>query len=320
MLDKFTNKRKNRWQRLEEILADVERSGLRNLPREEVSEFGKVYRRAASDLAIARAESRDPKLVNYLNSLVTRGHGFIYRAENHGVGMIWNFFKNDFPRAFRKNWKFILIAFLAFLIPGIFAFVLTWNDIEFASILGLGEIRYMVESDMHWWERLNGENQIGASAIMTNNIMVSIYSFIFGAFFCIGSLFYMAFNGAHIAAVLAVCYKLKPEFGNSLITFMVGHGFIELSCIFIAGGAGMMIGYAVLVPGNLSRTDALKEKGLEAIRLVIGCACLLVVAGTIEGFISPSSIDAPIKFGIGIVSGIAMYSYLLLAGRDQETK
>ena len=71
---------------------------------------------------------------------------------------------------------------------------------------------------------------------MTNNIRVTIYTFAFGATFGVGTLFYLAFNGANIASVLALTYK--AGFGNDLVTFMVGHGVIELSCIFIAGGAG----------------------------------------------------------------------------------
>jgi uncharacterized membrane protein SpoIIM required for sporulation len=91
---------------------------------------------------------------------------------------------------------------------------------------------------------------------------------------------------------------------------------IELSCIFIAGGAGMMLGLAILIPGDLSRADALKARGLEAVRLIAGCAVLLVIAGIIEGFISPAPIHPAFKFGTAALTGLALYSYLLLAGRE----
>jgi uncharacterized membrane protein SpoIIM required for sporulation len=100
---------------------------------------------------------------------------------------------------------------------------------------------------------------------------------------------------------------------------MVGHGVIELSCIFIAGGAGLLIGSALLMPGNLSRADALKSRGKDAVRLMIGVAMVLVVAGIIEGFISPAPINPRIKFGIGGLTGLALYSYLLLVGRGEGT-
>ena len=98
---------------------------------------------------------------------------------------------------------------------------------------------------------------------------------------------------------------------------MVGHGVVELSCIFIAGGAGMMIGYTLINPGDLTRPQALKKKGMEAAKIVIGCACFLVVAGIIEGFLSPSKLPVEIKIGTGVLTGVAMYLYLFLVGREE---
>jgi uncharacterized membrane protein SpoIIM required for sporulation len=133
--------------------------------------------------------------------------------------------------------------------------------------------------------------------------------------FGIGTLFVLAYNGAHIGSVLGLTYR--AGFGNDLVTFMAGHGVIELSCIFIAGGAGLLIGSALIMPGDLSRADALKTRGKDAIRLMMGVAVLLVLAGVIEGFISPAPIDPRIKFSIAAITGIALYAYLLLAGREE---
>jgi uncharacterized membrane protein SpoIIM required for sporulation len=152
---------------------------------------------------------------------------------------------------------------------------------------------------------------------MTNNIQVTIYTFAFGAMFGVGTLFFLAYNGANIGSVLALTYR--AGFGNDLVTFMAGHGVIELSCIFIAGGAGLLIGSALIMPGDLSRADALKTRGKDAIRLMMGVAVLLVLAGVIEGFISPAPIDPRIKFSIAAITGIALYAYLLLTGREDET-
>ena len=126
---------------------------------------------------------------------------------------------------------------------------------------------------------------------------------------------------------MAFCWKISDGFGGATNgvraegfraggDFVVGHGVIELSCIFIAGGAGLLIGTALLMPGDLSRGDALKSRGMEAVRLIVGCVPLLVVAGIIEGFISPAPITPVIKFGIGAITGIALYSYLFLVGRE----
>ena len=163
---------------------------------------------------------------------------------------------------------------------------------------------------------MNEANQIGSSQIFTNNIRVTFYAFALGAMFGLGTLYVLAFNGAMFGAITALTYR--AGFGNDLLLgFVISHGVIELSCIFIAGGAGLLIGTALVMPGDLSRADALKSRGIEAVRLIIGCVPLLVVAGLIEGFISPQPISPLIKIGIGVITGIALYLYLFLAGRAE---
>jgi uncharacterized membrane protein SpoIIM required for sporulation len=317
--DRFIEKHKTAWQRLEDLLKLLDGSSLRRLHREEVRELGKIYRRTSSDLAVARAESRDPRLINYLNSLVIRAHGRIYQADAQGGSRVRTFFTRDFPRAFRRTWRYTAVSFGVFALFSVIGFLGTKYDPEFSELVGVPPSfrEVYIETKTHWWEDLNEANQVGASAIFTHNILVTFYTFALGATFCLGTLFYLAYNGGNIASVLALTYR--AGFGNDLVTFMVGHGVIELSCIFIAGGAGLLIGSALVMPGDLSRADALKSRGKDAVRLMVGIAVLLVVAGMIEGFISPAPINPKIKYGIGMLTGLALYSYLLLAGRGQDT-
>ena len=319
--DRFINERKSAWQRLEDLLALLDHSRLRRLHREEVRELGRIYRRTASDLAIARAESRDPRLINYLNSLVIRAHGRIYRAEaQEGGRRLREFFARTFPQTFRRTWRYTALACLTFMLFASVCFAGTWLDPEFSELAGVSPRtrETIINRQPRWWESLNEMNQVGASFIMTNNIQVMFYAFAFGAMFGLGTLYIMADNGASIASVLALTYH--GGYGHELLAFMAGHGVIELTCIFIAGGAGLLIGSAIILPGDLSRGDALRSRGLEAVRLIGGCIPLLVVAGLIEGFISPAPLDASIKFSVAALTGIALFSYLLLAGRRQSER
>jgi uncharacterized membrane protein SpoIIM required for sporulation len=318
-IDKFINERKNVWQRLEELLQLLDRMTMRKLHREEVKELGRIYRRTASDLAIARAESRDPRLVNYLNSLVIRAHGRIYRADAQGGQKIRKFFTHDFPQTFRRTLRYTVTCFAVFWIFAGIGFLGTRHDPEFSQFAGISPYfrEVVVNHRTHWWENLNDANQIGSTRIFTNNIRVTFAAFALGVVFGVGTFFVLAFNGAMFGALLALTYR--AGFGDDLLFgFVISHGVIELTCIFIAGGAGLLIGTALLMPGNLSRADALKSRGLDAVRLIIGCIPLLVVAGIIEGFISPQPIPSGIKIGIGVITGITLYSYLFLAGRDDE--
>jgi uncharacterized membrane protein SpoIIM required for sporulation len=315
-LDRFINERKNAWQRLEQLLHQLDGLKLRRLHREEVRELGRIYRRTASDLAIARAESRDPRLINYLNSLVIRAHGRIYRADAQGGRRVRNFFARDFPRTFRRTWRYTATAFAVFCLFSAVAFFGTRHDPDFSEFAGITSYWKAINTDQkrRWWQEINKENEVESPRIFTNNIRVTFYAFAFGAMFGLGTLYVMAFNGAMFGSILALTYR--AGYGNDLLTFVVGHGVIELSCIFIAGGAGLLIGTALVMPGNMTRSDALKSRGMEAVRLVVGCIPLLVIAGIIEGFISPAPINPAIKFAIAGLTGVALYSYLLLAGRE----
>src|SRR4051812_11287081 len=121
--ERFIREHKNAWQRLEALLGLLDRSSLGRLHREEVRELGRIYRRTASDLAIARAESRDPRLVNYLNSLVIRAHGRIYRADAQGGKRLREFFTKGFPQTFRRTWRYTAVAFVTFAALAVAAYI-----------------------------------------------------------------------------------------------------------------------------------------------------------------------------------------------------
>lgn len=316
-MNRFIDEKKDNWQRLEDLLGMLTGTSLRGLSRMEVREFGELYRRAATDLAIARAETRDPKLINYLNSLVIRAHGKIYRADGDGVSVIKRFFSSELPAAFRSTIRFTAAAFAVFMFFSIASFLLSYTDAEFSNLLGLSDIETAAASNLQWWTRLNEANQIGSSEILTNNIRVAFFAFAWGAFFGIGTLYVLILNALSIGGVLGVCYRVNPNFGNLLVDFMVAHGVVELTCIFIAAGAGMSIGYAIIDPGDLTRSQALKKRGREAAKLVIGIALFLFIAGIIEGFISPSDLPPALKYATGIITGTIMIAYLWLTGREQ---
>jgi uncharacterized membrane protein SpoIIM required for sporulation len=317
--DRFITERKGAWQRLEDLLNLLDGSSLRRLHREEVRELARIYRRTASDLAIARAECRDPKLVNYLNSLVIRAHGRIYRADaSDGRSRLRDFFARDFPRAFRRAWRFFAVAFATYMLFAVLAFVGTTRNAEFSELAGVPpHMRdHILERKPRWWKSANEANQLAASQIGTHNIRVTFNAFALGATFGIGTLYYLALNGLAHASVLALTYR--AGYGHELLTFMSAHGVVELTCIFIAGGAGMLFGTAVLFPGDLPRFDNLRLRGREAAQLIAGCVPLLALAAVIEGFVSPSpDISPAAKFTVAAATGLALYAYLLFAGRGE---
>jgi uncharacterized membrane protein SpoIIM required for sporulation len=221
-------------------------------------------------------------------------------------------------RRLNRTWRFTALAFAAYALFAALAFAATTRDPEFSALAGIPPQarEYILEQKPRWWERANDANQLAATYIGTNNIRVTFNAFALGATFGIGTLFYMAMNGLSHAATVALTFR--AGYGGEMLTFMAAHGVIELTCIFIAGGGGILFGTAVLFPGDRPRFDNLRLRGRESAQLIAGCVPLLAVAGTIEGFISPAPIPAGIKFAVAAATGVALYAYLLLAGRGAD--
>jgi uncharacterized membrane protein SpoIIM required for sporulation len=307
VLKTFIESRLEKWKRLEELTDRVSRLRLKSLSGEEVREFGQLYRRTAADLAIAREEVTDQRLVNYLNYLVGRSHGAIYRSESSGFGVFITFFRFEFPAVFRKTFQYTLASFLVFVSAGLFAAGASLIDEGFADRIAPG-LRTQIAAHQNWTEEINKANPLGATSIQQNNITVTFYAFAGGILAGVGTLLALAYNGMMLGMVLSMCFRYRFW---EIPIFVSAHGVIELTAIFIAGGAGLLIGKALLMPGDLRRIDALVENGRMAIKLILGCIPMLLIAGLIEGFISPAHIPAAFKFAISAMTAIAMTLYFL---------
>lgn len=314
----FIDRKRAAWERLNALL-DRAGAGLGALSAEELQELGRLYRQTTSDLAVARRDFPRHQVSAYLNGLVARGHGAIYRESGVRAGYIGQFITVIFPQTFRATWPHTFAAFLMFFLPAVAAFIVTYRDPTLASALFPGSevIIEQIQAGEEWWLRINEEGRAASSAeIMTNNISVAFRAFAGGVLFGVYTLIVLVTNGMLIGVVAGAAQRF--DFADNLWGFIAAHGVIELSVIFIAGGAGLQLGWALIRPGLLTRRAALVVAARRALLLLIGCAPLLVIAGIIEGFISPSGLPLVVKIATAIGSGAALYTYLLLAGREAE--
>jgi uncharacterized membrane protein SpoIIM required for sporulation len=157
-----------------------------------------------------------------------------------------------------------------------------------------------------------------ATIIFTNNIQVAFLAFAGGVLFGLGTVYVLVSNGLMLGSVLGAAqfYAVGPL----LWSFISPHGFLELTCIVIAGAAGLMLGDALLRPGLLLRREALARAARRAVELVVGAAPILVVAGLIEGFVSPSDLPFAVKMAIGLGAACVLYALLLTVGREPQTR
>ncbi len=319
--DEFYQSRKGDWEALSHLL-DLSQKDMRGLSETQVNDLARLYRATTSDLALAKRDFPRNDITAYLNQLVARAHATVYRSEPLALKRLWDFATKGFPRLFRETWIFTFVAALFFILPALVSGLITYVQPATATLLLPPEMQSLisiVEDKQLWVDIPVEERPYTSTFIMQNNIRVSFLAFASGLTAGLMTLWVLFFNGLIMGTLTGL--TSFHGIGFELWTFVIGHGVIELSVIFISGGSGLMLGWAILRPGLMRRRDALAQAARKAVYLLLGAVPWLVVAGSIEGFISPNNnIAPPIHWIVGIVSGIFLYSYLLLAGREWKKK
>jgi uncharacterized membrane protein SpoIIM required for sporulation len=314
---RWLEKRKPHWSRLEELLNDSARKGFKSLSRSELQELSLLYRQIAADLAVLREDRGSVNFARYLNQLLARAHNTIYSAHRASPSLVIDFFLRTYPRIFRENLRFTAVAFLIFLVAGIVGSAITYHDPDFkVKILGPQMVETIDRHEM-WTHSIVGIKPVASSAIMTNNISVSFMAFAAGITAGIGTIYMMAFNGILIGVIGTACHLSGMSL--KLWSFVAPHGVLELPAIFIAGGAGFKIAYSLLFPGFLPRRESIARAGSDAVKLLLGCVPILVIAGTIEAFVSPTELAMKSKFGLAAALFILLILYLFWAPAEKPT-
>jgi uncharacterized membrane protein SpoIIM required for sporulation len=317
-IHKFIESRKARWERLEVLIQALERGKTRELSPEDLVDVGRLYREATADLARLqgfRDEVTPPDdLEIHLNHLVARAHGQIYRNPTPGWRHVWQFLRGTFPQTFRKTALYTLLAFSIFSLGFLYGFSSTLRDETFPPLLVSSHLIQQVEDGEVWFDSILGIRPLASSFIMTNNISVSFLAFSLGITFGFGTTYILAFNGLLVGTLAGLCHLNRLDI--PFWSFVLPHGVIELTAIFIAGGGGYVLASALIAPGDLPRKDALVRRGRVAIRLILGCIPLLVVAGIVEGFFSPAPVPSALKFLAASVLLGLLVLYLLSGGSE----
>jgi uncharacterized membrane protein SpoIIM required for sporulation len=313
----FVERRSPTWERLDGLLVRAGRGGVRALPPGEIAELGRLYRATTSDLAYAKGSAFERILLEYLNRLTARAHAYVYGATlESGSARIGRFYGETFPREFRRSFAYTAICTALTVASAVVAYVLIrTHPAEAYALLSRGMIPDEINKSLH-------DSNFGfdrnfsaamATAIITNNIRVAIIAF--GGCITLGvfTIEIIVQNGLMLGGVGAL--YTNAGFGYDFWATVAPHGVIELTAIQIAGAAGLLIAAGVLYPGRLSRRDAIAVNAKRAGTLIVGVASMLVVAGTIEGFLSPQRWPPELRIGIGTITAVALLLYFGSAGR-----
>ncbi|MCB9593472.1 MAG: stage II sporulation protein M [Sandaracinaceae bacterium] len=320
-VNRFLVERRAEWDELESLLSRVEREGLSALGIDGARRFGKLYRAVSSDLIRARTELVDVSVTDYLNDLVGRSYAQIHAGTGQRGKRLLSFFVEEFPRLFRLEWKVIALSAALFFAGGAVGAVAVAVDSDALGVLIPEQHQAQTPDERIARDTARGDHGGHQAAqfssfLFTHNIQVSFMVFAMGLTFGVGTVSMLFYNGVPIGA-LAMQYH---QAGDDLFfwAWILPHGIPELTSIFVAGGAGLLLARGLLMPGRRRRRDALVAEAKQAARLVVGVMPVLVLAGLIEGTISQihePTIPYWAKLAFALLVGTGLYAWLLLAGR-----
>jgi uncharacterized membrane protein SpoIIM required for sporulation len=268
-----------------------------------------LYRQASADLSVVRDDPSAAGIARRLNDLLGRAHNLIYSGQRPRARGIRHFYARGFPSVFRQNRWFVVAALVIFLAGGAAGAAMSTTDPGFRRLILGGAMLDTIERREMWTHSLVALKPLASSAIMTNNLTVALATFASGVFAGAGTVYLLLFNGLMLGVVFAACHQ--AGMGASLWSFVAAHGALEIPALLIAGGAGLRFGSGLLAPGTLPRRQALTEAAHASVRLMFGVLPLLVVAGVIEAFVSPTDIRMAVKFGIGGTLLCLLAAYLV---------
>lgn len=314
-------RRESSWQRLEGLIGQAEKQGIRSLNSAQVQQLASLYRSVSADLARAQSRQVSRTVIQDLQGLTTRSYSLIYQGSRQQEWrQFLEFYRYGFPAAVQQSWQYIALSALIFICGGAIGWWYAWQDPGFMDlVLGADFVTQVRETRELWTVSILGQEPIASSGIMINNVAVSLRAIFGGVTMFMAdvpllmppgtfTIYLLSFNGIMLGCVgvLVAQVNLAYEFW----AFVFPHGALELPAIFIAGGAGLLLGRSILLPGRFHRLDALKFYGLQAARLVYGIIPLLIIAGLIEGFFSPQVwIPNGLKYLVGSGLLVALVQY-----------
>ena len=311
-IDRFIQANQGLWDHIAGLAGRASRNP-RRLSTTELEELVAGYARVNTHLSIARTQFRDPALVGRLSRLTAAAGAVIYGNPPRTWRAAGRFVADTFPAALWHSRVFVLIATALFCLPAAALGIWLANSpAALDSAAPPAARQEYVEEDFEEYYSSEPSAQF-ASSVWTNNIQVGILAFAAGILLCIPTVLVLVQNGAFlgVAAGAFGAAEQLPRFWGLILP----HGLLELTAVFVAGGAGLRLGWAFIDPGDRSRGEALTEEGRRAAAIVLGLVVVFMIAGLIEGFVTGSPLPTWLRVGIGVLAEVVFLTYVIVRGR-----
>ena len=316
----FVKSRQAEWARFQRMVDRLERGSFRRMNGASAREFSRLFRELAHDLALVRSRGWGQGLETYLNDLAARGHNAFYHAPPGRMLRFLQFLATGYPQVFRRNigyfWTAAICVFLPMAIawvvvqmnPGLAHRVMSPQQLQVMEAMYDDEIA--TPDELHFAER---QATMGGFYVY-HNVGIALRAFGAGLLFGVVTIYVLLSNGIVIGTIAG--FLISQGHGEAFLSFVISHGAFELTAIAIAGGAGLILGNAVLHPGQRTRLESLQTRGIEAVQIAGGAVVMLMIAALIEAFWSPAAIPALVKYIVGGVLWLLVPLYLTLVGRE----
>lgn len=324
---RFRAERERGWQDLSDLVQRAEARGLHRLSYDESLRLVSLYRQATAALSVARAISMDQALLVYLDALCARAYLVIYAPQESLRGLLSRLIVRGIPQAVRRSGVSLAIGFAALLLGVLIGAVLTARDPSWFYTFVPPELAdgrtpeatasYLRQTLFDGTAGADG-NDLGAFAsfLFSHNTQVAILTFALGIFVAFPSFVLTVYNGAMVGAFLQMF--ASKGLGYELFGWLSIHGVTELAAFCVACAGGTQLGIAVLMPGERTRREALREAGRDALKLMILAGIMLIAAALIEGFLRQLVQDTEMRLAIGWGIGAAWAAWLMLSGRERR--
>jgi uncharacterized membrane protein SpoIIM required for sporulation len=310
-LNGFVTERTPVWAALE---AELERANGRpdRLGVDGALELGRNYRATAADLALARRRFPGDPIIARLERLVLAGRQAIYSERRRG-GSARTFFTRDYWRLVVGRPGILAVALLAMFGPCLIAAIWALHDPGAAIGLVPSAFKAAAHPHVHHLDLDAGSQAAFAGGIFTHNIEVIFVVFAGGLTLGLVTLVMLAYNGILVGVLAGITIQSGsfPVF----VRYVVPHGLLELSCISVAGAAGLRLGWAMIDAGTLPRGASLRAQARPAVLLVLGTTPFLVLAGLTEGFVTPRGLPLGAALAVGLAWGVSYWLLVLTRGR-----
>lgn len=305
----FVKEYREEWGQLEQAITTLHKRR-KNITSADIHQFQRLYQKTAQHLSYSQTYFPEEDVTQYLNGLVSKSHNLLYKDQISSLKQLRQFFSTTFIQLLIDQWKFVIMALILFMFGALASYLSVLHDpLHMYSILP-ANLAHSIDPNSLGANDGEIDAPTMSAAIMTNNIQVAILAFAGGVTFGLVTIYVLISNGILVGALAALFWHHGKAY--DFWAYIVPHGMIELTAIFIAGGAGLLMGYKLFVPGQFSRSYQLKQQAKRSVQLLLGTIPLFVIAGLIEGYITPAAISLEAKYFVAIVTVIGLIVYILI--------